>query len=149
MLYEFKGELSEDFIYWCNCTGDLNHVDDVAELRPELQRAYNVLWNENYWANCYVVEFNNKYGVALEAEYDNDFAKDIGISYKELLDKAKSKAATCADRYPKYDVIFGEDTMKWSDGSVDSIVSIIVPWDASEDEVEDVAKWLDSMCYDF
>ena len=153
MLYEFKNELSEDFVYWSNATGDLHHnadywLDDVAELPIELQRAFNELWSDLYWVNCYLVEFNGKYGVALEAEYDKDFADDKGISYKKLLSTAKSKAIECADKYFEYDVIFGEDTMHWSDGSVNSIMSIIVPWNVSVEKFEEVANWLDSMCYD-
>lgn len=153
MLHEFKNEVGGNFVYWSNCTGDLHHnaeywIDDVVKLPKELQRAYNELWSEQYWANCYIVEFNGKYGVALEAEYDAEFASDKGISYEELLSVAKSKAAECADKYSECDVIFGEDTMKWSDGSVDSIVSIIVPWDASVEKFDEIANWLDSMCYD-
>ena len=153
MLYEFENELGGDFVYWCNNAGDLHHnaeywINDVAELPTELQRAYNELWNENYWANCYVVEFNGKYGVALEAEYDSDFAEDVKMSYDELLDIAKRKAVECSEKYPDYDVIFGKDTMHWSDGSVDSIVSIIVPWNESAEKFHDVATWYDSMCYD-
>lgn len=123
-------------------------IDDVAELPNELQRAYNELWSESYWASCYIVEFNGKYGVALEAEYDDDFAEDKGISYETLLGIAKSKAIECADKYSEYDVIFGEDTMHWSDGSVDSIVSIIVPWDTSVEKFVETVTWFDSMCYD-
>lgn len=153
MLYEFKNEVGGDFVYWSNCTGDLHHnaeywIDDVADLPNELQRAYNELWSEQYWANCYIVEFNGKYGVALEAEYDAEFASDKGISYEELLSVAKNKAAECADKYSEYDVIFGEDTMHWSDGSVDSIVSIIVPWDTSVEKFVETVTWFDSMCYD-
>jgi len=148
MLYEFENELGGDFVYWCNCTGDLNHVNDISELPTEVQRAYNELWNENYWANCYVVEFNGKYGIALEAEYDSDFADDKKMSYDELLDIAKRKAEECSKKYPNYDVIFGKDTMHWSDGSVDSIVSIIVPWNESAEKLDEVATWYDSMCYD-
>ena len=153
MLYEFKDELGGNFVYWCNATGDLHHnaeywIDDVEELPTELQRAYNELRSENYWANQYIVEFNGKYGVALIAEYDKYFAEDLGISYEELVGFAKEKAIECASRYPEYDVIFGEDTQEWSDGQVDSIVSIIVPWDTTEKKLKEVAEWFDSMCYD-
>ena len=153
MLYEFKDELGGDFVYWSNCTGDLHHnceywIDNVEELPSELQKAYNELWSEEYWVNCYIVEFNGKYGVALEAEYDKHFAEDEGVSYGALLNIAKNKAAECADKYQDYDVIFGKDTREWSDGSINSIVSIIVPWDTSVEKFEEVAEWFDSMCYD-
>lgn len=153
MLYEFKYELGGGFVYWCNATGDLHHnceywIDDVADLPKELQRAYNELRNEYYWANQYIVEFNGKYGVALAAEYDEYFAEDKGISYEALVGIAKDKAAKCADKYPEYDVIFGEDTEKWSNGRIDSIVLIIVPWDTNEGKFKEVAEWFDSVCYD-
>lgn len=153
MLYEFENELGGDFVYWCNNAGDLHHnteywIDDIAELPTELQRAYNELWSENYLTNCYVVEFNGKYGVALEAEYDSDFAEDEKMSYDELLNIAKCKAAECSAKYPDYDVIFGKDTNIWSDGSVDSVVMIIVPWNESVEKFHEVVTWYDSMCYD-
>ena len=72
----------------------------------------------------------------------------MGISYEELVGFAKEKAIECASRYPEYDMIFGEDTQEWSDGQVDSIVSIIVPWDTTEKKLKEVAEWFDSMCYD-
>lgn len=153
MLYEFENELGGDFVYWSNCTGDLHHnceywIDNVEELPSELQKAYNELWSEEYWVNCYIVEFNGKYGVALEAEYDRYFADDLGITYDALIEAAKDKTIGYADKYQQYDVIFGNDTMEWSDGTTNSIVSVIVPWDTCKNEFDDVAKYLDSTCYD-
>lgn len=152
MLYYYKDELGNGFDYWSNATGDLHNdghwLKDENELPKELQRAYKDLWTDAYWVNCYLVEFDSKYGVALEAEYDTDFAADCGISYEELLAIARRKAMEISEKYPYLDVIFGENTMKWSDGSVDSIVSVIIPWYLLASGLGEVANYLDSMVYE-
>lgn len=154
MLYEYKNELGGDFVYWSNSCGDLHHngeydIDKVEDLPKELQRAFNELWCEGvYGVRCYLVEFNGHYGIGLEAGYDKCYADDIGMKYERLIEIAKEKAVECSNKYPEYDVIFGEETEKWSDGSVDSIVMIVMPWDISEEKFDEVGKYLEAMCYE-
>ncbi len=151
MLYEFNDKL-ENFVYWSNCTGDLHHnaeywIDNVEDLPKELQVAYNELWSDSYWANCYIAEFNGKYGIALEAEYDNYFAEELKVSCKELDNMVKDKAVELANKYSEYDVIFGEDTIKWSNGEVNSAMIIFMPWNVGNEKFLEVQEYFDSMCY--
>lgn len=81
---------------YSNATGDLFDLDgewiSEEDLSPELFRAFNSLWNENGWANCYLADFYSMPCLALSAEYDRDYAKALGISYEDLLEKAKVNA---------------------------------------------------------
>ena len=152
MLYEFNDKL-ENFVYWCNNAGDLHHnaeywIDDVEDLPKELQVAYNELWSDSYWASCYIAEFNDKYGIVLEAEYSSYFAKELKVSRKELDNMVKDKAVELTNKYSEYDVIFGEDTIKWSDGEVNSAMIIFMPWNISKEKFFEVQEYFDSMCYD-
>lgn len=152
MLYEFKDNL-ENFVYWCNCTGDLHHnaeywIDDVDDLPKELQSAYNELWSDCYWANCYIAEFNGEYGIALESEYDSYFAEELKVSRHELDNMVKDKAVELTNKYSEYDVIFGEDAIKWSNGEVNSAMIIFMPWNISKEKFLEVQEYFDSMCYD-
>lgn len=154
MLYEFKNEIGGNFVYWSNGCGDLHHngeytIHNVEDLPKELQRAFIELWSEGiYGVRCYLVEFNGKYGIAFEAGYDKYYADDLEISYEQLVRIAREKSVECSNKYPEYDVIFGEDTEEWSDGSTDSIVMIIMPWDISERKFDEVGKYLETMCYE-
>ena len=107
MLHEYKNELDEDWAFWSNATGDLHHdglwLDGVEELPAELQRACNDLWTDGLWANCYLAEFEGQYGVALEAEYDEELADDAKMSYAKLVEAVRAKARRLSRRYPQYD----------------------------------------------
>ena len=154
MLYKFKDELSKDFVYWSNSCGDLHHngeydIENVDDLPKELQRAFDELWSEGiYGVRCYLVEFAGKYGIAFEAGYDKGYAEDINLTYEQLINAAREKAVECAKKYPEYDVIFGEDVEPWSDGTTDSIVMIIMPWDINEETLDEVGRYFESMCYE-
>ena len=152
MLYKFNDKL-ENFVYWCNNAGDLHHnaeywIDEVEDLPKELQVAYNELWSDSYWASCYIAEFNGKYGIALEAEYSSYFAEELEVSRQELDNMVEDKAIELADKYSEYDVIFGKDTIKWSDGEVNSAMLIFMPWNTSKEKFLEVQEYFDSMCYD-
>lgn len=152
MLYEFKNQLDEDLVFWSNNSGDLHHngeydISHVKDLPKELQRAYNELWSDCYGANCYLVEFKGKYGIAFEAIYDKWYADDSGISYPELLKIAKNKARNYEKRYSEYDIIWGENTTQWSDGSIESSILLIMPWDIQKEKFEEVGKYFGANCY--
>lgn len=153
MLNVFKNELGGNFVYWSNSCGDLHHngeydIERVEDLPKELQRAFNELWCDGvYRVRCYLVEFNGKYGIAFEAGYDKGYAEDLEMTYENLINIAKEKAVECSKKYPEYDVIFGKETEKWSDGSTDSIVMIVMPWDISNEKFDEVGKYLETMCY--
>lgn len=151
MLHEFKGKL-ENFVYWSNGCGELHHngeydIPNEEDLPQELQRAYNELWSEGYGVNCYLAEFNGKFGIALEASYDDCFAHDLKITYEKLVSYAKNNAVACANKYPEYDVIFGEDSVTWNDGTKESVVMVIVPWDSDKAKVNEIAKTFEAICY--
>ena len=148
MLYKFENNL-ENFVYWSNSTGDLpyNLEYDIEDLPKELQRAFTELWSDSYWANQYIAEFNGKYGIILEAEYDKYFAEDLNISYDELVKAAENKAIEVSEMYPEYDILFGKDAIEWSDGSISTSVNVFMPWDIDENKFVEVVNYFDSMCY--
>ena len=151
MLHEYKNELDEDWAFWSNATGDLHHdglwLDDVERLPAELQRACNDLWTDGLWANCYLAEFEGQYGVALEAEYDEELADDAKMSYAKLVEAVRAKARRLSRRYPQYEVIFGRDTCRWSNGTTETELFLFLPWNVSEAEFARVAEHFDSTCY--
>lgn len=136
---------------YSNATGDLFDLDgewiSEEDLSPELFRAFNSLWNENGWANCYLADFYSMPCLALSAEYDRDYAKALGISYEDLLEKAKVNAQRVSECQCGIDFLFGRDTMQWSDGSVASEFLMMIPWDVSNERFKKLQEWFDSVCY--
>lgn len=153
MLHEYKNELGGGWAFWSNATGDLHHdglwLDGVEELPAELQRACNDLWTDGLWADCYLAEFDGQYGVALEAEYDEELAADAKMTYARLVKAIRAKARRLSRLYPQYEVIFGRDTCRWSNGTTESELFLFLPWDVSESEFARVAEHFDSTCYKF
>lgn len=153
MFYIDKYEVNENFVYWSNSCGDLHHngeydIDNVADLPIELQRAYNELFSEGiYGVRVYLSEFNGKYGISFEASYDDCYASDLNIAYKELVEIAKRKAIECSEKYPEFDVLFGEDNITFSDGSSETGITIFMPWDITEEKFDEVGKYFEAMCY--
>lgn len=97
--YEFDSakELNKHLKYWSNACGELHHhgeydLKDVAELPPELQRAYMELWEEGNGCLEYLTEYNGKYYIALISEFDECFAKDTDFSMDKLYEKIKENA---------------------------------------------------------
>ena len=98
-FYEFDSELelSRHLKYWSNACGELHHhgeydLNDISELPDELQRAYNELWKEGNGCHEYLVEYDDKYYIALISEFDDTFADDNNISMDELYEIAKRNA---------------------------------------------------------
>lgn len=157
MLHCYKGD---DFInveggynYWGNCCGDIFNPFtkanlEVDELPEQLKTAYTALWVDGAGARCYPVQFQNKYGIALELEYEDDWIEETEIanSHEELIEFARKKAEGYAEKYPEYDVIFGEDSLEWYTAGwgsdFNTIVSIFIPWNAKPEEVRSVANEL-------
>lgn len=155
MLHCFKGN---DFInveggynYWGNCCSDLFHPFSKRDLKAEelpfqLKYAFENLWIEGAGARCYLVQFQNKYGVALELEYEDDWIEETDLvnNHEELVEFARKKAEIYAEKYPEYDVIFGEDSQEWYTAGwfpeFNTIISIFLPWNATEGEVLKVAN---------
>lgn len=151
MLYEYNNDFGSDLVFWSNATADLWHNGEIGEndLPDELQRALNELWTDSYWVNCYLVEFKGHYGIALEATYDAYFANTaICITYNELVNRANKKAEYVSKECPEFSVIFGKDTLHWSNGEINSQLIVFLPWDTHNDTFDAVAKWLDSTVYE-
>ena len=151
MFHEFDGKLGDGFSFWSNATGDLHHNGswlDRGGVPQELLRAYDELWSDGFAASCYLAEFDGKYGIAVQAGYDSEFASDSGMSYESLLSAVTGIGRTLSERYPQYEVIFGKDTCRWSDGSVESELILFVPWDVDAEDFECVAEHFDSVCYE-
>lgn len=151
MLHESKNDMPNGFKYWSNSCGDA-FIDelwiDEKDLPHELQCALNKLWSEGmYIMRLYLAEFNGVYGVSVQAEYEEN---DGGCACSpDTIAYAHSKAVELSNSYPDYDILFGENAEKWSDGTEDTIVSIFMPWDTDVETFEEVCKYFDSMCYDF
>ena len=140
--------------YWSNGCGELHHHGEYEitekELPKELLRAYKDLFSEGQFAmTCYLAEYDNKYGITLESVYDTDYAKFLGISYASLVSMARERAVELAKAVPGYTVLFGFDTLEWSDGSKDSQLILFLPWDISEEEYTRVGKLADSIVCSF
>lgn len=143
--YEFDNgtELGKRLKYWSNACGELHHhgeydLNSVSELPEELQRAYNELWKEGNGCLEYLVEFDEKYYIALISEFDDTFADDSGISMEELYQTAKRNALELyhQDLFKNTVLVIGKET------GVDECHEIIflVPAMESEnvyDEIED------------
>lgn len=128
--------LPDTFKYWSNSTGDLFTPDletrkniYINELPEELQRAYDMLWSEDYGFRCFLTELDGKYGIAIEDEFEEATAKDHGVHFEDLLEIEKEFAKLIESEYPEYQVFFEKDHLEWSDGSKSSVVVVFIPWD--------------------
>lgn len=96
-----KKHYDENLKFWSNAAGDLHrHGQEdlsVEELPPELQRAYNALWGEDYHNLCYLVETTKGYGVALICEYDDYTAELYSLKMDSLFECVEKDGKTVAD----------------------------------------------------
>ena len=95
----------------------------------------------------YLIEFNGHYGVAIEASYDEDFARVLSISYEKLKESVRKKVEEYAQKYPELDVIFGEDATKWNDGSSETIILVICPWYMNKEHFLDINEYIENTRY--
>lgn len=98
-FYEFDSaeEMEKHLKYWSNATGDLHEhgthdIEDPSELPKELQIAYKLLYEEGNGCLEYLVEYNDRYYVALANEFGENFALQHELSMKELYKTLKKKA---------------------------------------------------------
>lgn len=150
MLYEFRDNIPDTMRYWSNGCADLLSGDICEDDLPmELRRVLDDLWTDAYVTRCYLFEFKGRYGVAIEAEYEADYARDLGISPDTLEDYAHSIARATADRYGKYDVMFCNGLNLWGANANDndSLVTVFMPWNIDKDEFTAAARWFDDNCY--
>ena len=149
MLYEFSDNIPDIMCYWSNSLAELSGDIVEDDLPTELKRVLGDLWTDAYVVRCYLFEFYGRYGVALEAEYEADYARDLGISPDTLEDYAHSIARAIADRYSKYDVVFCDKLNMWGGNTDDndSLVTVFMPWDIDKEEFVSVAKWFEGNCY--
>lgn len=135
-VYNGAEALAEDFRYWSNSQGDLfdrNGADiQSAELPAELERACSILWNNLGWSWCYLAEFKDTYGVALEASYLD-------------AETARPDAEKAAREFPKLDVILGIKTTQWDGLRTESNVLLFVPWDTPRDEFNSIQRKFDQI----
>lgn len=150
MLYEFRDNIPDTMRYWSNGCADLLSGDICEDDLPmELRRVLDDLWTDAYVTRCYLFEFKGRYGVAIEAEYEADYARDLGVSPNALETYAHGIAMVAADRYSAYDVIFCNHLNLWgaNRNNNDSMVTVFMPWDIDKDEFASVAKWFEGNCY--
>lgn len=69
------------------------------------------------------------------------------MSYAKLVEAVRAKARRLSRRYPQYEVIFGRDTCRWSNGTTETELFLFLPWNVSEAEFARVAEHFDSTCY--
>ena len=118
-FYEFDDgvKLYNRLKFWSNAAGELHHygqydLNDASELPKELQRAYDELWNVGSRCLEYLVEFDEKYYVALISEFCRFFAEDEKISMEELYKLAKQNALELyhQDLFKDTILIIGKET---------------------------------------
>lgn len=116
--YEYEEmELRKHLKYWSNACGELHHhgeydLNDVSELPEELQRAYNELWKEGNGCYEYLVEFDDKYYIALVSEFGKEYANDMNISVEEMYQLAKRSALELyhKDLFKSTTLVIGKET---------------------------------------
>ena len=135
MYFEFKKSI-KNVVYWCDTSGQLHHDADYdlrspKELPIELQVAFGNIW----LTGTYLIEFNGRYSVAIEASYDEDLVHSWSLSYEELKEVVRRKAKKYAEKYPELDIIFGDDTTEWNDGSTETVILFLCPWNMEREKV--------------
>lgn len=140
------------YLYWSNSCGDLHHHAEYDitfdELPAPLQRVATDLFCEGqFYMRCYLTEFQGEYGISLEAEYDTEYARDLGTSYEKLTEVGRKKAAILAEEFPEYKVMFGYDTMQWESGERTSQLVIFLPADISAEEYKRVGDRADEIVW--
>ncbi len=143
---------TEKYHYWSNSCGETHHWGqyDITpeELPKQLKRVYDELfWKNKFGLNCYLAEYDGKYGISLEAIYNTDWAADTGLSYDKLVKTAQEKANIIAEKFPQHKVLCGKDICEWNDGSKESIMAVFLSWDTSEEEFERVGNFVDDIAY--
>lgn len=87
----------QDIKYWCNSCGELYHPEKYnimeSDLPEELRKAYNDLWTDSSGSYCYLVEYKDRFGVALINEYDDYYSKSINLPMDDLYKGVKKKAS--------------------------------------------------------
>jgi hypothetical protein len=141
-----------NYHYWSNSCGETHHWGeyDIApdELPEELKRAFDELFCENdFGLNCYLTEYDGKYGISLEANYDSNYADDICVSYDEVIKTAMIKADLIATKFHQCMVLFGKDTWEWSDGSKESQLVIFMPWNISKKDYNKIGTVVGRVAY--
>ena len=148
MLHTFKKDMGGFVDYYCNACGELHHDGkdlDENELPLALQRAYGTVWTDRFRAECYLVkypgQFEGRYGVALVADFFADDYRDG--TYRKVKGWALDTARALAVRYPKLEVVFGDDTQEWSPGLPSSELLLILPWNIGCRVFDDIAEHFD------
>jgi len=80
-MRDFK---NEQIIFYCNCLGELHRggkedLNSVEELPLPLQSVYETLWSDSLSSHCYIAYVDERPGLLLLAEYDDDFCREESI----------------------------------------------------------------------
>ena len=142
----------DQYKYWSNACGYLHHHGEYdieyGDLPDQLKRVYDEIFCEGEFSlNCYLTEYKGEYGVSLEAEYDREYASDLGITYEELVSAALAKASALAEAFPQYKVMFGRDTEVWSNGDCMSQLVLFLPADITEEDYKMVGTAADAIVW--
>lgn len=139
---------SREIQYWSNGLGEI-HNGGVSiceeELPAELQRAYKVLWTDEFGSLCYLVETPKGYGVALLNEYDNCYADDCNLNMDKLFQSALEDSKVISKRveFQNTDIYIGEHS-----GFCKCHELIVVfPASTPVDEFRTAAVLLDELAY--
>jgi hypothetical protein len=148
----------ENYHYWSNACGELHHWGeyDITEddLPYQLYRLFAEIYSENsFGLDCYLVQYGadedtyKEYGLSLEAHYDTDYARDICVPYDEVLKTAMIKADLIANRFPECKVFFGKDVCEWNDGSKDSVLAVLLPYNISKEDYNTIGNVVGRVAY--
>jgi hypothetical protein len=138
--------------YWSNSCGETHHWGEYdiepEELPKELKRVLDDLFVENkFGLNVYLTEFGGEYGISIEANYNEEDADNIYVPYDDLLKTVMVKADLIATKFPQYKILFGKDVIDWSDSSKDSIMTVFMPWDISEQDFDATGEIVGRIAY--
>lgn len=142
-----KGGYPEGVELWSNGIGELRGGIEPEELPKQLQRALDSLFSDDYGGGCYLVSHGDGYGVYVAAEYDADYAEDLGVTYQTLVSMARDNAAMMARERGGIDFVFAEDVSQWSDGKQITEIWLAVPWDAEAGAFREAVEWFMGRCY--
>lgn len=149
-LYMYRN--NTEINYYSNSCGEFFNKGkdlEMEELPTELQEVFANLFEEGKFGLChYLVEFKGTYGIAITAGYDESYADDLNVTFDKLSQIAREKAKEVASMCSEYSVVYGEKAVAWSNGTFDTIVAIVVPWNTSKEKYEEIGNWFSAMCYD-
>ena len=151
MIQEFENlkkmmAVPNGYKYFSDALGRVTYLQQQESLEEklpvELIHAFRKVWSPEIGPAVYLVQWQGKYGIAVELEYGFDSLGTIlqfgkrawkeGISSSERIAAAKRKARLMARRFPKAEVLLCTEERF-------PFVAVFIPWDSKRELLEEVA----------